>query len=271
MNRPRVAISSTLAMALMLFAGCQASQAAQTVQSDQTTQTASAPNTQNAAQIKVESTPPSKPQSAKALGWELIYHDTFGRKDLGENWKAIDGKWAIVGGLLHGDGTLISTQGYPANGPAGYQRLEFEAVSNIRGLDLFPGSKPKVVASDMDAFIHVQSLKAAGKNPMMTGYFFQFGGNYNTANRIRQQHEILWEDQESKATIVTEKWHHVVVENDKGTLRFYVDENLLHEQKLTSIVMGDSQNHVGLYFLTTVKIRDVKVYVKRLPNDLDVE
>ena len=260
MSRHRLIIlNSTLVIALMLLPGCQTHQAAQIT------------SLQNTGEVKTESKSQPKPSSAEELGWELIFHDTFDREELGDKWKVVNGKWEIIDGQLHGNGGLVSAQGYPAKGPSGYQRLEFEAISNVRGLDLFPGDKPKVVISNMDGFIHAQSLEVAGKNTMYSGYFFQFGAIHNTLNRISQRRDILWEDKDPKTTLVSEKWHRVVMENDKGTLRFYVNDKLLHEQKLTAIIMGDSQNHVGMFFYTEAKIRDVKVYVKRLPNDLDVE
>lgn len=204
-------------------------------------------------------------------GWELVFHDTFNRDELGEHWQVMAGQWKLQEGQLRGSGALISARPYPVQEPTGFQRLVFEAHANIQALSLIPGSKPKVVASDMDAFIHAKPFEPGGDNTMMSGYFFQFGGNFNQINRIRHEKNIYWEEEEPKAVIDSEKWHRIMVENDQGTLRLFVDDKLIHEYKLTSIIMGTGQDRVGMYFMTGVKIRDVKVYVKQLPNDLDLE
>ena len=73
-------------------------------------------------------------------------------------------------------------------------------------------------------------------------YFFQFGGNYNEANRIRQVGKTIWEELEPGITIDPDKWHHVVMENDRGVLRFFVDHKLLYEGRQETITMGPGQD-----------------------------
>ena len=83
-------------------------------------------------------------------GWHLVFHDDFDRKELGDKWTVIDGKWSVADGALIGSGTLISTRGFPADNAAGFQRLEFEAVDDVAG----------ELQSQRPEFLH--SLRAQG-------------------------------------------------------------------------------------------------------------
>jgi hypothetical protein len=40
-------------------------------------------------------------------GWHLVFQDDFDRKELGDKWKIIDGKWSLADGSLTGSGTLM--------------------------------------------------------------------------------------------------------------------------------------------------------------------
>jgi hypothetical protein len=57
--------------------------------------------------------------------------------------------------------------------------------------------------------------------------------------------------------------HKVVIENDKGTLRLFVDGKLaLEEVDNDKPLTGPNNSRVGFYFYTAVRIFDVKIYVK---------
>src|SRR5690606_16334308 len=119
--------------------------------------------------------------------------------------------------------------GFPGRHRTGFQRLEFEAVTDVKALSLIPGMPPpNPSVSDISTLIHTKAPDEpeAGKkkkNPWSNGYLFQFGGMNNTVNRIQKSGTVIWKDPEPKMRIVPDKVHRIVVENDKGTLRFYVD------------------------------------------------
>jgi len=54
-------------------------------------------------------------------------------------------------------------------------------------------------------------------------------------------------------------------------LRMFVDKEAIVVAEDKTPVLGGGYDHVGLYFYTKAKVRQVKVYVKRLPNDLDLD
>lgn len=198
-------------------------------------------------------------KEARSAGWHLVFKDDFDRETLGDKWKILDGKWKIVDGALTGSGTLISSKGFPADNAAGFQRLEFEAMTI---------SPAKTKVSDLSSFIQCE-LQLEKREPWRSGYFFQFGGRYNSVTQLTKVDESL--SLNTERIISPRKVHKIVVENDRGELRCFVDgKPVFIEQEKQSIV-GKKHNHVGFYFYTPAKIRRVKVYVKGLPGDLDLD
>ena len=58
------------------------------------------------------------------------------------------------------------------------------------------------------------------------------------------------------------------MENDKGQLHCFVDGELLLHDTDKQPVVGVGYDRVGFYFVTSFKVSNVKVYVKRLPDDM---
>ena len=202
----------------------------------------------------------TKLRDARSAGWHLVFQDDFDRKKLGDKWKVIDGKWSLADGTLTGSGALISARGFPADNAAGFQRLEFEAVTTL------PATSK---VSDLSSFIHCEHT-ADDREPWKSGgYFFQFGGRYNSVTQLARGGETLRISTEAKIT--PKKVHQVVLENDRGELRCFVDGEAVFVEREKSSLVGKSQNHVGFYFYTPAKVRKVKVYVKGLPGDLDLD
>ena len=210
---------------------------------------------------------------AEKAGWTLAFEDDFERDELGDTWQPIKGKWEIEDGTMRGSGTIITAQGFPpSDEPPGYQRVEFEAVTDVQALSFLQvgDQKADVRISDISTILHA---KAPGddeeSNPLTTGYFVQFGGYWNSENQIRKQGDRLIVDDEPEVTIEADKTHHIVAENDEGHLRLIVDGEpvLDYEQRMS--LMGSSQNRIGFYFHTAVKVDNVKVYVKQLPGGYD--
>jgi len=210
-------------------------------------------------------------KSPVKAGWELVFSDTFDREELGENWSVVDGKWDIVDGCLRGSGTLISKQGFLGGERKGWQRLEFEAMTDVKPFLFFPGQTPEVTVGDISSCLHAQSAEETGQSPIRTGYFFQFGGSNNTVNKIVKPSGVLEQSNDPDKLIAQDKWHKIVAENDEGTLRLIVDGELVLEHKDRSPLVGKGHDRVGFYFYTANKVRDVKVYVKRQTRGLDIE
>jgi hypothetical protein len=212
-----------------------------------------------------------KPAPAEQAGWKLAFSDDFDRNELGEDWLVVDGKWTVEHSCLRGSGTLISARGFPKDSPPGFQRLEFEAATDVQPIIFFKDKpKPKVVVSDLSSFIHARPAEKA-KSPLETGYFFQFGGMNNTRNQLRRAGATLLLDSNPKKLITTDQVHRIIVENDRGRLRMFVDDELVlqHSEKMS--IVGPEHDRVGFYFYTAAKVDNVRVYVKQLPNDLDLD
>ena len=215
------------------------------------------------------------PGNAEDAGWELVFSDDFERDELGANWISANGKWDVKDGMLRGSGTLISSQGFPpSDEPPGYQRLEFDAVTDVQPLAFLQTgpNKPEVRISDLSCFIQAPPHNEGNGPPYHQGYFFQFGGHWNSANRIMKSGDTLVaDDEDPDVKIEADKTHHIVVENDKGQLRFYVDGQLVLEYDERMSMIGAKHNRIGFYFYTAAKVDDVKLYVKQLPNGLDTD
>jgi len=198
-------------------------------------------------------------RDARSAGWHLVFQDDFDRDELGDKWKVIDGKWELADGTLTGSGTLISTRGFPADNRAGFQRLEFEAVTTLPATSRI---------SDLSSFIHCEQ-RDDDREPWKSGYFFQFGGRFNSMNQLAKAGETLRIDTDRRIT--ARRVHQIVLENDRGELRCFVNGKAVFIERVERSIVGKSHNHVGFYFYTPAKVRKVKVYVKGLPGDLDLD
>ncbi len=201
----------------------------------------------------------TKLQDARSAGWHLVFQDEFDRKELGKDWKVVDGKWKIENNALVGSGTLISTRGLPADNRSGFHRLEFEAMTTLPG---------DAKVSDLSSFMQ-SKFEADDREPWKSGYYFQFGGHYNTVTQLAKAGKTLRLHPDQKIT--PRRVHKIVVENDRGKLRCFVDGKAVFSEADERSLIGPTQNHVGLYFYTPARVRKVRVYVKGLPDDLDVD
>jgi len=249
MKKIRFAAALALLSCFLVISGCLS------IESEEATESRKAPG----------------PASAEEAGWKLAFSDDFDRDELGEDWVVVDGKWTVQNGYLRGSGTLIAAKGFPGEYPPGFQRLEFEAVTDVQPIIFFKNKpKPKVVVSDLSSFIHAQP-PGEGTSPLNTGYFFQFGGMNNTRNQLRKAGASVLVDADPQKLITTDQVHRIVVENDKGRLRMFADGELLLEHSEKMSIMGPEHNRIGFYFYTAAKVSNVKVYVKQLANDLDLD
>lgn len=209
---------------------------------------------------------------AASAKWELVFEDSFDRDELGDNWRVASGEWEIVDGALRGSGAIVSTLGFPGGDTTGFQRLEFEAVTDVETLDTLgtnTDGPPQV--GDMSSMIHVKWGEASEGAPIKHGYFFQFGGFLNTRNKILRAWNLLEEERDAKITITPGKVHKVVVENDRGNVRMTVDGETVFAHQEDVSVLGNGHDKVGFYFYTATKVHNVKVYVKTLIGGLDMD
>jgi len=210
------------------------------------------------------------PKSAEDAGWTLIFSDDFDREELGTDWVAVDGDWTIKDNSLRGSGTLLSAKGFPGDSTQGFLRLEFEATTDVKPIIFFPDRPPpEVSVGDISSILNAQPPDAGA--PIETGYFFQFGGNLNTRNQIQKAGVQVASDVTPENRIVPDKKHHVVVENDQGTVRMVIDGKVVLEEEESESILGEGYDRIGFYFYTASKIDNLKLYVKRLPNGLDTD
>ncbi len=195
-------------------------------------------------------------------GWRLVFSDNFNRKALGKDWKIVNGKWTVNNGYLRGGGTLMCTRNFFKGKEPGALRLEFEAASDVQPVLSFKNRpKFKVVVSDIDAFMNALPL-SSGQSPLSSGYFFQFGGYNNEKNQIRKTGASVAVDRKLDTLIVNDQRHKVVVENDRGALRFLVDGKLILKYQDKHPILDPQHNRLGFYFFTAAKLFKVRVYAK---------
>ena len=206
---------------------------------------------------------PEKVTPAEESGWELTFSDNFDRNELGNEWEAFEGVWTVKDGALHGAGTLISNSDALRAKKGDYQRFEFEATADVESILTFPGKPaPNIDVCDVSSFIHSQFPRDK-ENPIFSGFFFQFGGMHNKQNRILKGKKDCTLNRKAKKVITPGKPHKIVVENDHGHLKHFVDGELIQEYKDKSPLKPEpDQNQVGFYFYTNGKVSNVKVYTK---------
>ena len=95
--------------------------------------------------------------------WKLVFDDRFDRDELGDGWRVTAGNWEIVDGTLRGSGAIVSTRGFPGGDEMGFQRMEFEAVTDVQTLDtLGTGDAATPQVGDIVAPRVARIEKAAG-------------------------------------------------------------------------------------------------------------
>jgi hypothetical protein len=209
-------------------------------------------------------------QTAEKAGWKLAFSDDFKRQELGPNWVVVNGDWKVQDGCLRGSGTLLSARGFPEGDAPGFQRLEFDAVTDAKpAFFLKDNPAPKVDVCDLSSILHARAPQK-GKDPLETSYLFQFGGQNNTLNRVMRAGVTLREDSKPEKMITPGQVQRIVVENDQGTLRLSVNGEVRLECREKQSLLDLEQNRCGFYFCTTAKVFNVRLYVKQLDNGLDM-
>ena len=205
---------------------------------------------------------------ASTTGWRLAFSDSFDRKEMGEDWKILSGSWKLVDGELEGSGAISLATGYPQDAQLGYQRLEFEAraVNPVGTIQM--GNTGQTRVSDMSSFLNA-STQSSDEQIIKTGYFFQIGGRWNTIHSLMKNGSSLKISKDPKWQIKADTKYKVVVENDAGHIKLFVDEKPVLDFKDTQSILDKDNGRAGLYFYTTFRVDNLKLYVKKLANDLD--
>ena len=211
----KLAAMLILALALVLVAGCATKPLAQ------------------ASVKEAAEEPVAEPVQAPA-DWTLQFTDNFERKDLGKDWKVLEGDWFIANGMVDGQGTIVCTRKL-----TGAHRLEFDAKSND--------------PCDLTAII------CADERGYRGGYFFGFGSDDNDCSKllVKGKEVKRWD------TLITPgKLHHVVCQRDGKKLTHIVDGKVvmayIHEEPLK----GEGHQMIGFYIYSSGKIDNVKIYTK---------
>ena len=134
------------------------------------------------------------------------FSDNFDRRELGPDWRVLDGEWRIENGRLTGQGTILCTRRFP-----GPQRLEYDAITHA--------AEP----CDLSAFLmsHERGLN--------TGAFFGFGSDYNRYSLINIDPASgrCRSAARSEKTIIAGQLYQIVCECDGRALRHWVDGQLI--------------------------------------------
>ena len=121
------------------------------------------------------------------VNWKLVYRDDFDRPALGAIWGNLMGTAEIKGGHLAVTAPVMVGYNRPIHAP---WRLEYDARSSNPG--------------DLSAF-----WVPAGRE-WSAGYYFGFGANGNTLNKLLRLGEFV--AQSDKLLITPKRWQHVIVQ-----------------------------------------------------------
>jgi len=199
------------------------------------------------------------PAPAEKAGWKRHFSDTFKRAELGSNWKMYEGHGSIKDGALQGSGCILSTCGFPDDS-WGFTRFECDVEFE---------DQPKGDGPFLDVLMHARPPEKYERPPWTGGYVFRIGGLTNASGRIVRDGQEIGVKQNLAPVMDPGRVHRIVVENDQGQLRFFMDDKLIVEYKDRSpFFAGNDYNRIGFRFGLNVKVRNVMVYIKRM-DDMD--
>lgn len=187
-------------------------------------------------------------------GWNIFFSDAFASKALGNLWKVIDGNWKIEDGALSGKGTIMSAMTSKPDDSPGFQKVEFELV---------PGASN---ASENNIRCFFFAADDGSPKPFLNGYSVLFTDK-NKVILYRKADELTKVD----FTLESGRRYKISLENLYGNITCSVDGKVIIEYKDNSAIFGKAHEHVGFCFSETAKVYGMKVFVKRLPNNLDLD
>ena len=190
-------------------------------------------------------------QNSGTNAWPIFFEDDFKGKSLGARWTVIAGNWKEENGFLSGCGTVLSTTMTKTGESPGFQRMEFEISTDTAGNDLL-------------CFFHAEGN--GGKTPWLTVYSVVFRKDGQT--RLYKKSEEI-----SKAAFSLEsgRKYRIILENVYGVIRCVIDGKTLMTAQDKLSIFGIEHDRVGFQFANPARVSRLKVAVKRLPNNLDLD
>ena len=173
---------------------------------------------------------------------QMLFRDDFDRRELGPDWRVLEGSAWVEPGRLHLEGpsnvTVVCTKPFP-----GDVRLEYEGY-------VAPGSQ----LCDISCF-----LSATPAGGWRESYFLGFGSYYNTDCRIKRCGRVM--AAVDKPLIERAgRVHHIAAERAGPTLSLFVDGELAVRWDDPD-PLGPDQQYLGLYACGThVVYTGVKVF-----------
>ena len=175
-------------------------------------------------------------------GAKQVFADDFSSGKISDAWKIINGKWEIINGALYGKGNaaIVCTNLIGRN-----MRVEYTAWAEGAPCDLSA----------------ILAIDPAAKDVISSGYFFGFGNDNNTKNKIsRSGVELARTMMEGfSGGIVAGKKHKVVAQCLGEKLCLMVDDKVqVVTDDLSAIdIINDK---FGFYIWSEGYIDDLKVY-----------
>ncbi len=135
--------------------------------------------------------------------WKEVFRDDFERKELGKDWKTLEGQFSIEDGKLVGSGTLICARSFDGN-----QRMEFEALARTAPV------------GDLSAFI------SATADGFQDGALSAFGSFDNAYSKLHiKGKEVVKSDNR----IVPGRLYKISCERDGVNFRHLIDGAEIHK------------------------------------------
>ncbi len=180
--------------------------------------------------------------------WELVFEDTFDRKEIGANWKMDAGRGDII------DNNLV------ISGDAGVEARLLIPHDPIVRFEFQARVPPGYNACDMSAYMFTTPGKLDSFHEP-SGYLFGFGVGNNERSVLRRAGHIMV----SRNDVLIEpgKWHTVVCEKDSTSVKLFIDgeEALAVEDHYPP--RFDEEMHALIYtWKSQLEIRYVKLYSK---------
>jgi hypothetical protein len=189
------------------------------------------------------------PRATPAGGWTVVYTGDF-RKDAPK----LPAEWQVVGGEARIERGALVLKG-PEGDFAQLLLLEPRVPGSVR-LECVASLTGNPI-SDISPFLNAD---ASGYG---SGYLFQFGGKGNTLNCLCRCEEDIGPTVKDKPLVKPGQKHHLLVENDGGTLRLVIDGQEVFRYTDPTPLKGPSQDRIGFYtWGCTLTIESLTVYRK---------
>jgi hypothetical protein len=180
--------------------------------------------------------------------WVLAYGNDFSKEGLDPQWLAAAGDVVVTKGVL----ALRSGAGF---GQVLLKDPCFVSPSVRMEFDAYVADYAQ--PGDLTAFLNGNESGWEGS------YLFQLGTEGNSVSQLRRSGKVVPETATSTVLLEHQHMYHVVVENDRGHIRFVVDGATVFEWEDESPLWGPGHCHVGFYTQESgIHIEYLKVYHK---------